>query len=55
MSSVKETVTKAIADNKVMVFSKSYCPFCVKTKSSLTQLGVPFGVFELDVSNYFSC
>ncbi|KAJ1422809.1 thioredoxin-like protein [Ochromonadaceae sp. CCMP2298] len=39
---------KAISGNQVMVFSKSYCPFCTKTKSSLDGLGISYGVFELD-------
>jgi glutaredoxin 3 len=49
-TSAKGLTEKAIKDNKVMVFSKSYCPYCAKTKSTLQGLGIKFGVFELDVS-----
>lgn len=42
---VKELITK----NKVMVFSKSYCPFCMQAKSVLRQAGVQdMGVMELE-------
>jgi thiol-disulfide isomerase/thioredoxin len=49
-TSAKGLTEKAIKDNNVMVFSKSYCPYCAKTKSTLQGLGIKFGVFELDVS-----
>ncbi|KAI9566310.1 thioredoxin-like protein [Boletus coccyginus] len=32
MAAIKEFVDKKIADNKIVVFSKSYCPFCSETK-----------------------
>lgn len=50
--SVQAFVDDAIASNKVVVFSKSYCPYCVKAKAALD--GVVKGgrsgykVFELD-------
>lgn len=34
-----------------MIFSKSYCPYCVKVKSLFQGLGVPYGVLELDEIN----
>ena len=37
-----------IADNKVVVFSKSYCPFCMSTKNLLSQKGVDFTLHELN-------
>ena len=37
-----------IDGNDVVVFSKSYCPFCSKTKELFTELGVDFKVHELD-------
>jgi thioredoxin-related protein len=43
----KETATTAISANKVMVFSKSSCPFCLRTKSKLTELKIEFGLLEL--------
>jgi glutaredoxin 3 len=30
------------------VFSKSYCPFCDRTKALFTDLGVEIKVYELD-------
>lgn len=48
-SSIKEVIDKSLSDNSVMVFSKSYCPYCTKTKSTLESLNIPFGVIELDV------
>eukprot|EP01032_Pedospumella_encystans_P023183 gene23183-26247_t len=48
MSSVKEFIANAIKDNKVVVFSKSSCPYCVKTKSTLSSLDIPFHAIELD-------
>lgn len=50
MSSAREFAESAIRDNKVVVFSKSSCPFCIKTKTTLTGLNVPFHAIELDVS-----
>eukprot|EP01120_Amphizonella_sp_Union-15-10_P006925 TRINITY_DN2291_c0_g2_i1.p1 TRINITY_DN2291_c0_g2~~TRINITY_DN2291_c0_g2_i1.p1 ORF type:complete len:128 (-),score=39.80 TRINITY_DN2291_c0_g2_i1:94-420(-) len=44
IQSVKETTNK----NKVYVYSKSYCPYCVNVKKVLKEIGVEFGVIELD-------
>lgn len=41
-------VKELIAGNKVMVFSKSYCPFCKKAKTALNQFTSHYGVLELD-------
>lgn len=38
-----------IDDNKVMVFSKDYCPFCTKAKSLLDSKGIEYEVVELDL------
>eukprot|EP00753_Platysulcus_tardus_P017829 PLAT6564.1.p3 GENE.PLAT6564.1~~PLAT6564.1.p3 ORF type:complete len:120 (+),score=62.80 PLAT6564.1:48-362(+) len=43
-----DSVSSYIADNKVMVFSKSYCPFCTKAKRALDGEGVKYTVVELD-------
>eukprot|EP00980_Cylindrotheca_fusiformis_P029573 scaffold23529_cov255-Cylindrotheca_fusiformis.AAC.1 len=37
-----------IESNDVVVFSKSYCPFCSSTKGLFEELGVDFKVHELD-------
>lgn len=37
-----------IDENPVVVFSKSYCPYCRATKSLLTHMGADHKVVELD-------
>ncbi len=37
-----------ISSNDIVVFSKSYCPYCAATKELFTGLGVDFKVHELD-------
>merc|ERR1711879_1050902 len=37
-----------IAKNTVMIFSKSYCPYCTKVKQLFQGLGVNFTAVELD-------
>ncbi|KAG8950443.1 glutaredoxin [Tulasnella sp. 424] len=47
---VKEIVEDTIANHKVAIFSKSYCPYCKKTKELIKSL-VPEGdveILELD-------
>ncbi|KAJ2961279.1 hypothetical protein NQ176_g11013 [Zarea fungicola] len=39
---------KLIDENPVMVFSKSWCPYCKATKSLLSSLDVDFKTVELD-------
>ncbi|PVD24776.1 hypothetical protein C0Q70_15262 [Pomacea canaliculata] len=41
-------VREHISNNKVMVFSKTTCPFCAKVKDLLKSLNVEYGVLELD-------
>ncbi|XP_062226131.1 glutaredoxin-C6-like [Phragmites australis] len=38
-----------VASAPVVVFSKSYCPFCVRVKQLFQQLGATFKAIELDV------
>jgi len=45
---ISARVDKLIADNKVMIFSKSYCPYCAKAKHLYTNLNVEYNVLELD-------
>ncbi|KAL4228294.1 Glutaredoxin [Mactra antiquata] len=35
MGDVKQMVDRKIKEKKVMVFSKSYCPYCTKAKKAL--------------------
>ncbi|ETI38659.1 glutaredoxin [Phytophthora nicotianae CJ01A1] len=51
MVSAKETVEAKISSTPVVVYSKSYCPYCAKTKTLLTQLGAKYDVVELDQIN----
>lgn len=37
-----------IEKSKVVVFSKSYCPFCTATKGLLDDLDIEYTLFELD-------
>eukprot|EP00904_Undaria_pinnatifida_P004887 jgi/Undpi1/1528/HiC_scaffold_11.g04918.m1 len=50
MNSV-EFVEKEIEGNNVVIFSKSYCPFCARTKTLFSSLGVEHTVYELDEMN----
>mmetsp|Transcript_9346 Transcript_9346/g.16299 ORF Transcript_9346/g.16299 Transcript_9346/m.16299 type:complete len:155 (-) Transcript_9346:245-709(-) len=43
-----EFVKSEIDSNDVVVFSKSYCPFCASTKELFTDMGVDFKVHELN-------
>ncbi|XP_077524512.1 uncharacterized protein LOC144136228 [Amblyomma americanum] len=44
----KAFVDDAIAKNNVVIFSKSYCPFCRKAKKIFDDLGVSYLAVELD-------
>ena len=44
----QEFVDTQIKDNKVVMFSKSYCPFCRMAKTALDQAGAKYATFELD-------
>ncbi|SPN98712.1 probable glutaredoxin [Cephalotrichum gorgonifer] len=48
MSQATARVQGLIDQNKVVVFSKSYCPYCKATKSTLSSLDAEFTVYELD-------
>eukprot|EP00353_Schmidingerella_taraikaensis_P017125 CAMPEP_0185604330 /NCGR_PEP_ID=MMETSP0436-20130131/3222_1 /TAXON_ID=626734 ORGANISM="Favella taraikaensis, Strain Fe Narragansett Bay" /NCGR_SAMPLE_ID=MMETSP0436 /ASSEMBLY_ACC=CAM_ASM_000390 /LENGTH=61 /DNA_ID=CAMNT_0028235155 /DNA_START=31 /DNA_END=216 /DNA_ORIENTATION=- len=37
-----------VAGNKVVVYSKSWCPFCVQTKDLLASKNVQYKLVELD-------
>ncbi|CBI34892.3 hypothetical protein AAG906_023164 [Vitis piasezkii] len=40
-----------VSSNPVVVFSKTYCPFCVSVKKLLSELGATFKVVELDTES----
>ncbi|KAF3444631.1 hypothetical protein FNV43_RR14324 [Rhamnella rubrinervis] len=39
---------EVVSSNPVVVYSKSYCPFCVDVKQLLDQLGASYKAIELD-------
>ncbi|XP_037083482.1 glutaredoxin-1-like [Pollicipes pollicipes] len=45
---VKQAVDKLIKSNKVMMFSKSSCPYCRMAKQVFNEIGENFGLVELD-------
>lgn len=47
-SLAEDTVWTAINQHPLVVFSKSFCPYCKKTKETLAALGAKPFVFELD-------
>uniref|UniRef100_A0A668VJT8 thioredoxin-disulfide reductase (NADPH) n=1 Tax=Oreochromis aureus TaxID=47969 RepID=A0A668VJT8_OREAU len=46
---LKSQIQELIDSNQVIVFSKSYCPFCVKVKDLFKELKVECNVVELDL------
>ena len=48
---VEAATNELIASNKVMMFSKSWCPHCNTAKQTLTNKGIQFAVQELDQVN----
>ncbi|KAJ5257069.1 hypothetical protein N7478_013173 [Penicillium angulare] len=48
MSSAKAQAQNLIDQNAVMVFSKSYCPYCNSSKELLKQVGAQYKAIELD-------
>ncbi|KAI9934239.1 hypothetical protein AWENTII_008641 [Aspergillus wentii] len=48
MSAAKTKAQTLINENGVVVFSKSYCPYCTATKSTLKDAGAKFTVLELN-------
>jgi glutaredoxin 3 len=47
-SDVESLIQSEIDGNKVVVFSKTYCPYCTATKALFRDLGVEAKVVELD-------
>ncbi|XP_002125050.2 glutaredoxin-2, mitochondrial-like [Ciona intestinalis] len=44
-------VEAEISNNKVLVFSKTYCPYCKMAKDALNEANIDFSVIELDKRN----
>ncbi|KAI1314828.1 thioredoxin reductase [Mortierella claussenii] len=45
---IKTKVDDIIANNSVVVFSKTYCPYCTSAKNLLKELNVEAFIIELD-------
>jgi glutaredoxin len=48
MVSAREKAQKIIDENSVVVFSKSYCPYCRASKSLLNEKHAKYFLMELD-------
>ena len=48
MAGAKDKAQQIVNDNKVVVFSKSYCPYCRATKSLLDGKNAKYFLMELD-------
>ena len=48
METAKVIVGDAISSNKVMMFAKTFCPYCKKAKAALKEENIDFQVMELD-------
>ncbi|RMJ10711.1 hypothetical protein BHE90_011267 [Fusarium euwallaceae] len=48
MAEISQKVQQIIDDNAVVVFSKSYCPYCRQTKKTLDDLNTVYELLELD-------
>ncbi|KAK5938629.1 Glutaredoxin [Knufia obscura] len=48
MAGAKQKAQQIIDDNKVVVFSKSYCPYCRASKSLLDEKNAKYFLMELD-------
>ncbi|KAI9260808.1 glutaredoxin [Sporodiniella umbellata] len=46
---IKELVKKTVAENKIAVFSKTYCSFSIRAKDLLDDMQVEYKVVELNV------
>jgi thioredoxin-related protein len=52
---VEAKVKAAITKNKVVVFSKTRCPYCIKAKEALTKFITDFTVIEVRVFSALRC
>ena len=48
-------VSATISRHEILVFSKSTCPFCVKTKQTFAQQGLEATVIEVEARRPVSC
>jgi len=50
MTDAKTIINNALADHRIVVFSKSYCPYCTKAKKALYSLIDAAKVHVMEVS-----
>ena len=56
MSSVKSKIDNLLKEKKVVVISKSYCPYCVKGKQALAQYQIlPECIEIIEIENDPDC
>ena len=56
MSEVKEKIDTLLQEKKIVVISKSYCPFCKKAKEVLAKYNIPNEhIAILEIENDSSC
>jgi glutaredoxin 3 len=48
MASVSQEIAATLSAHKVVVYSKTYCPYCDKAKAAFKRVGVAPHVVELD-------
>ena len=48
-SALEDSIKSTIGGSKVVMYSKSYCPFCIKTKDLLGSIGAEYSAIELDL------
>lgn len=48
---VKKVVDDILAEHKIVVFSKSYCPYCTKAKQALHKLIDAAKIFVLEIED----
>lgn len=53
MAAAKTKAQTIINENGVVVFSKSYCPYCNASKQLLNELGANYTALELDELGMF--
>ncbi|PVV05250.1 hypothetical protein BB560_000231 [Smittium megazygosporum] len=49
---IKKIIVDLIISNPIMVFSKTYCPFCKKAKALLSSSNLKYKAFEADIVPY---
>ena len=48
MTAARTKAQKIIDENNVVVFSKSFCPYCKASKALLSEKGAKYFLMELD-------